>query len=455
MGMHVIQTFVDRVFLMGHSIDEMAAALPAGVMHYTFSGFFVGIVSYVNTFVAQYLGSRQPERIGKAVWQGIFFAALAGVPMLLLMVPAPALFHWFDHDPAVVPHEITYFRGMSIAAVPMLLHTAGWCFFSGRGKTWVLLIGQFCATVVNIVFDYLLIYGKGPFPEMGIAGAALATALAHTVSLIICIVLFLLPRYRAEFGTLNWRPDLTLCRRIIRYGLPQGVQIMLDVMAFSLLLGFIGRIGKDALTATNIAFEINFFAFIPIIGLGHGLMILVGQAQGQRRADLARRTTWSGCQVGLTFMSILCLGYLFTPQVFFWAFQRNAIDPEYFARIEPQIRILLKFVAFYSLFDALLIVFSSALKGAGDTRFVMVMSILLHWGGMLIPGALLIHYEVGPAGGLYAAWCAVTFLVLTLGTIYLLRFLGGKWESMSVIEIPPSAAALQSTEAAVIEPEMH
>ena len=444
---HTLQMFIDRMFLTWYNLDAMSAAMPAGIVSFTFVSFFMGTIGYVNTFVAQYTGAQRHHRVGPAVWQGIFLALTAAFLMLGLIPAAPRLFTWFKHDPIVRGYEITYFKILILGSGPLLINTAISGFFTGRGKTWTVLYANLIATVVNICLDYCLIFGRFGFPRWGIAGAATATVIASVCSAALFAFLFLRPSLRRTYATLSGaRLEFALLGRLLRYGLPNGVQFMLDILAFTLFLIFVGRIDKTALTATNITFQINMLAFMPMVGLGMAVTIIVGQALGQNNPRLAQRTTWSAFWMTFTYMALVALGYWMIPSLFLYPFSINNTDPQEFAQVAHLARNLLMFVAFYCLFDTGNIIFAAALKGAGDTRFVMWISVVLSWIIMALPCYLAVKFQWGPRGGLYVAWSFATAYVCVLALAFLLRFLQGRWKSMRVIE-----AALPSVSPAIVE----
>jgi MATE family multidrug resistance protein len=216
----------------------------------------------------------------------------------------------------------------------------------------------------------------------------------------------------------------------MRYGIPNGLQWMLDVLAFTVFLFLVGRLGNVELAATNIALTINMVAFLPMLGMGQAVTILVGQRLGQDRPQLAERSTWSGLGLAWSYMGVVALFYALTPGLFLLLFQGNGTEGQGVAELVP---VLLKFVAVYSLFDSMNIVFSFALRGAGDTRYVTAISLALAWPIMVFPSWAAWYF----GWGLYWAWTFVTVYVICLGFTFLLRFRAGKWKSMRVIESFP------------------
>lgn len=433
-GAHAIQMFVDSVLLARHSNAEMAAAMQAGIASFALGSFFLGVATYVNTFVAQYVGAGRLQRVGASVWQGIYFSLAAGVVMLAAIPAARTAFAWMGHGEPHRTYEIQYFQILCSGTWAMLLGASLSSFFTGRGRTWVVCVVNTVATGVNIIGDYALIFGRWGFPEMGVRGAALATVVSGVFAAAAYAVLFFSRRHRETYGTLSgWRPEKDLLRRLMRYGLPNGVQFMLDMLAFNLFVALVGRIDARAFEATTITFRLNILAFMPMIGLGIAVQTLVGQALGQDRPKLAARSTWSAFYVSMTYMTAVAIGYWTVPQWFVQPFVGEA-NAERMAELAPLVAQLLAFVAFYSLFDTGNIIFAGTLKGAGDTRFVMMLSVGLIWLVMVLPCWLAVRYRLGPDDGLYVAWGFATLYVCLCSLAFLGRFLQGRWARMRVIE---------------------
>lgn len=429
-----IQHFVDRMFLTWYSTEAIAAVTPAGLFQFTSLCLFFGVAQYVNTFVAQYIGAKQDARVGPALWQGIYFCCVSALLLLLLLPVAPVLFRMIGHGPAIVELEIEYFRILTLGAVAPLLSAVISSFYTGRGEMKPIMWVNFLITAVNIALDYCMIFGRFGVPEMGMRGAAWATVIAQCVGCFCFAVLVFRPCWRERFATVSgWRFDFDLWRRLLRFGMPSGLQMMLEIFSFSLLIALIGRLGTVELAATNVSFNINTLAFMPMIGLGIAVTTLVGQRQGEGRSELAAFTTHSAAQIAFAYMGAIGLFYLCWPSLFIEFFRTETSGDE-FERIATMSRVMLRFVAFYSLFDAFAIIYSSALKGAGDTRFVMFVSVGLAWSLMALPVYV---FSVKLGYGVYTAWVCVTQYVFILGLIYLWRFSGGKWKSMRVIENAP------------------
>ena len=428
--MHVI----DRIFLTWWSVEAVAASLPAGVLFWALLSLPFGTAVYTNTFVAQYTGAGKPERVAASVWQGVWFATLCGVLLGVCIPAAPLLLSWTGHFGVVGRMEVDYFAILMYGSLPALLSVACSAYFSGRGRTVVVMWVNIAAMLVNLVLDYMLIFGAGPVPEMGIRGAAWATNLANVFS---CVTFGLL----AGFSMLHegyplwqtWRIDRELMHRMLRFGLPTGVQQLVDVGAFLMFVVFVGRLGTPELAATTIAFNLNSLAFIPMFGLGTAVMTVVGRRMGERRPDAAATTTWCGFWVGMIYMGVFIFLYLAAPRLMLLPYA-PANDAEEFARVENMVVMLLRFVALYSFFDAMVVVFGSAIRGAGDSRFSLLWSFGTGWTLMVLPCWWLVRTN----GSLAACWWTVSLYIMVQGIGFLLRFLGGRWRTMSVIEHEPA-----------------
>ncbi|MEX0938420.1 MAG: MATE family efflux transporter [Pirellulales bacterium] len=426
-----VMTFVDRVFLKWESGAAMAAAFSASTVWFAVVCLPLGVCTYASTFVSQYYGDRQPERIGPATWQGVW-AAVCFSPLILAVIPlAPAIFRLADHGPDVLPLEIQYFQIMCFGAPGLLIAQALSSFYSGRGKTSVMMYVDGGAAVLNLVLDYLWIFGYAGFPAMGIAGAGWATVTALWVKAAIYALLVLQRQHRINFGTLaGIRLEPRLFRRLLYFGGPSGVQLLLDVLGFTVFILLVGRLGRVEAEATSMAFSISTLAFMPIWGLGLAAGILVGQRLGEDRDDLAARSTWTTLVLALAYMALMSSLYLAVPELFLFGFFAGSEETAHQAAVRPLAATLLRFVAAYNLLDAALMVFVSAIKGAGDTRFVLRVSLVM---GSTLAAVSWLAVEVWQLG-IYGCWAIITAWVWTLGVVFLLRFLSGNWRQMRVIE---------------------
>ena len=437
-----VQHFVDRMFLTWYSPEAIAAAMPAGMLNFSMISIFMGTAGYVTTFVAQYYGARRFHRIGPALWQGVYVSLLGGLVIVCAIPFAEPVFRLVGHSPLVQQNEVAYFKILSLGGGAYTASYVLSAFFSGRGKTWPVLWVNVATTVVNLLLDYALIFGHWGFPELGIRGAGIATVVAGVFSLLMFFVLLSSGSNNDTFHTIKgWRLEKDLFVRLLRYGFPSGVQFFLEMAGFTAFVLLVGRLGIASLAATNIAFNINTLAFMPMIGCGIAVSVLVGQYLGGDKPDRAQSVVYSGFHLTLVYMVSIAAAYVLVPDVFVAPFALRA-DPEGFSEIYGYSVILLRFVAVYSVFDTMNIIFCSAIKGAGDTRYVMLITVILSVFVFVLPVYLaVVVFELG----LMVAWVFATVYITLLGFIFYFRFLGGKWKTMRVIERTEEVPMLKPT----------
>jgi MATE family multidrug resistance protein len=430
MSFMTVQVFVDTVLLSHHDPLEMTASFPAVMWYWLFFGVLQVTAGYTSTFVAQYTGAKRPHRVGPAVWQGIHFAVVAGVLFLVVVPLAPWLIALGGHTPEVQRLETIYLQCLSFAALPMLVMAAVNGFFSGRGQTWTVLGIEAFGTGINVLLALVLIFGRLGFPELGIEGAGWATVAGSYASALLALGLMLRPRYRGEFDTLGgWKPERELFGRLMKFGGPAGMQVFLDVLVFNAFTQLVGRLGDAALGATTLTVRLNMIAFLPMMGLGQAICILVGQRLGQSKPDLAEKSVYTGLKWSFGYMCLVALAYVSIPTVLLSVFESDK-DPEMFAQIAAIVPGLLLCVAVFSLSDAVNLSFAFALRGAGDTKYVTLLTFALAWPLMVIPTALTVVF----GGSVYWCWVFATIHIIGMSVCFWFRFRGGKWKTMRVIE---------------------
>lgn len=444
MGTTTLIYFTDRVFLSNYAVDAIAAATPAGITSFLFLSFFMGVASYVNVFVAQYLGAAAPQRVGASLWQGIYFSLLAYAALASLYFVAPHIFRAGGHLPEIQRLEAIYFRILTLGSGLVVLATTLSCFYSGQGLTRPVMLVNLAGAAVNIPLDYILINGVGFFPELGILGAGLATVTAQGVVVLLFAWLIFNRANNQRFGVFSaWALDGRLFRRLMRFGLPGGVQFFLDMFAITFFVFMVGRLGKPALAATNIVFAISTLSFLPMIGFSIAVSTMVGQAIGAGRPRDAVEATTSTLHITLAYMAVVAALFVLIPEPLLELFRTRQAEVGDYAQIMTLGVVLLRYVAVYTLFDALAIIYFGALKGAGDIYFVMKTIALVSLAVMIIPLYLGIEYL---EAGLHFSWGCITLYAILLGLIFRWRYRRGQWQRMRVIEsgagVPADSAGM-------------
>ena len=388
-----------------------------------------------NTFVAQYWGTGDKEGCARATAQGIFFALLS-FPMIMALTPVGLwLLKISGHGPEVLALEQEYLRILMWCGGGMALSSALSSFYSGRGKTFVIMACNIAANGINILLNYTFIFGKFGFPEMGITGAGWASVIGAWISPFIFAVLYFSKSINAEFGTFrNLRFNRWLFMRMIRFGLPSGIHWFLDVAAFTVFVLLVGRLGPLAHVASNIALSVNLIAFMPMVGMGMAVSVLVGQYLGGKQPDYAERMGWLAMRIGMGYTLSIGLTFLLFPAFYIAIFARGEQpSPELFGMV----RVLLALLAVWGTSDAAVLILSGGLKGAGDTHFVMYFQSAVAWGFLVLGQVLIVLvFKLG----LYASWTWTLLYVLLLCLGFTLRFRSGRWKQIDLLDRRPSVA---------------
>lgn len=425
-----IMTFVDRKFLLHHSLEEFTAAAPAGMLGFSAVAFFFGILTFVNNLVAQYFGAERYSSVGRALWAGIYLALISYVIVLPLLALAPWFFHSIGHDPAIVPLEVTYFRIIHAGSIFLLLTSVLSSLFNGIGRTYIVMIVGVLATLLNVPLDYLMIFGMGSFKGMGIEGAALATVIAQAFSFFAYLAIALRKHYRVTFNLFKYKFDLKELRRLLRFGLPSGMQLILVHFGFTFFLLMAGRLGTDTQAATNAAWSMDNLLFMPIFGSYIGTSILAGQLLGAGKIEMIPSLMRNALILVLLYVFPMSMGFFFFPE---WSLAPllAGISGDDYNRVFALAKHYLVFVAFYAYFDAMGMTVQGVLKAAGDTKMSMYIGFICSFGCMIVPSY--IFAVVYKFSGSYL-WCAATAYVFMNFVLSYARYRHGGWKYHKVIE---------------------
>ncbi len=415
-----------------HSREEMAAASPAGMTVFVFMAFFFGILSCTNSFVGQSFGARRYGECSAYAWQALYVALVGSVLLLVLWFPARLIFAAVGHGEAVQEYEVTYFRIRLLAVFPMVASAALGNFFQAVGKPSIPMLTALFANVLNVGMNYILIFGKLGFPELGIGGAGIATAVASFIYLAILMAVFLARPYNVRFfSRRTWRFSPERAEKLLKIGWPAGVQSFLEMSSWTFFISVIvGKLGDATLAANNVVVQITHLSFMPTVGLSIATTALVGRYIGAKDPRRAASRAYTAIGMGIA--------YMFAAGLIFFLFRRPLVtlfrnDREI---VELGSRLLM-IAAIFQAFDAVGIVASGALRGAGDTLFTMIVSVVMAW-FVFVPVAWLFTYVLG--WGAEGAWIAVTLYVLLMAAVFLGRFIRGRWKEIDIFKEAGPAA---------------
>ncbi|MCA6072468.1 MAG: MATE family efflux transporter [Endomicrobium sp.] len=431
MGVSSFQLFADRIFLSYYSQASYAASIPAGSCIVGLISLFLYTLAYVDVFVAQYCGKKEYRSIGPAVWQSVYLSVVAAFIILVFSLFTEQIFTNIGHPNAVALEEIKYFKTLCYGSFFAIATPALSGFYTGRSKTRIVLYVTACSVISNIILDFVLIFGKFGFPEMGITGAALATNISFVVTFITYVFLIVSKKNKNIYNTRQLRPDFTFMKRLLKYGFPNGVTVFFDIIAFGILMIIIGTIGVSELTASNIACSAYHIFFMPIVGGNIATSVIVGNYLGRNEASVAQTGVRSAFQIVYSYVAILVFVIMLLPNLLIAPFSFGAQAASIDTVGHMAVNILRLFVV-YLIFDPAYNVFSSAIKGAGDTAFVAKRIIFASIFLMMIPTYLIV---VVFKLGVYAAWIFAWVYSIFLASSCYLRYKSNKWKRMRVVEM--------------------
>ena len=433
MAATTVMEFTDRIFLSHYSVEAISAVVPAGVTAFLLLCLLGGISGYVSVFIAQYHGSGRPERVGAVLWQGIFFTLLSGFFLLLFSTFATTpLFTLVGHSPGIRNLEEIYFKILCHGGVLYVAVQTLSGFFTGKGQTRPVMLANILGMAINIPLDYALINGLWGLPELGIRGAGIATVISWGVTagfLALCTFSLGQRREYRLFETMGL--DREIFFRLLRYGVPGALQYSMDIFAFTFFILMVGRMGTEPLAATNIVISISSLAFMPALGFSSGISSMAGHALGRGRPEKARTAAWSGIHILLVYTLILDIFFIFTPEHIVSIFIHSNGASGQYEEISQMAAKILGLVAAYILLDVFYMIFAGVLKGAGDTRFLLLAISGASLACMIVPLFVGINYM---GMGIYAAWSCIVVFIATLCLLISWRYRAGRWEKMLVIE---------------------
>lgn len=429
----VVMQLCDRKFLSLLGSEHLAAALPGGVLAYTMGSFFFVTTAFSVPMIAQHFGKKEYKVCARIPWTAFWYALAAGLLCSLVISPlGENVIHLFSRaQPDLACLMLDYYRTLMPGIGCSLIMVAFCSFFSGRGITWVPAIIQVAMCLLNIFFNWVFIFGECGVPRMEMAGAGIGTTLANICGMLFATAFFLFFAPQKYYPTRKLRfPKWFDLKRLLKFGSAAGFQVFSEVGAFTVVTFIIGKMGVVAAATCTVAMSLNLISFMPLTGISEATCIVTGQAIGRRRIQQAENTPYQSWQVAWIYLLIVGIVYIFFPEPLINFFKPE--DPAQLARfgeIVEQGRIVLFCVALFSFSDAVVFVFTGAMRGAGDTTVPMIIYSSMHW-LLWVPLTYLMVEMRAPTTVL---WGYLVVHMALIATMMYLRFRSGAWKKMKVL----------------------
>ena len=426
-----IMQVADRIFLSRHSTLEMSAAPVGGALYFWLFSFLTVTSNFTGAIISQLHGAGRKRDCVKAAWSAFYFALAAGAVMSVIvpLTGCALIDHFFDHSAELSKLEKIYFISLAPCGLFQCISAPFYAFFSGRGKTKVVAAINVGGCFINLLLNYILIFGALGAPELGITGAGIATSISMGINFLMILTVFLSVNQKI-YRTRNFRQfsrDIPL--KLLRFGTLAGIQVFCTFGSFNVMLIAIGRIGETALAASNIALAINSIVFMPLMGFSESTAIIVGNFIGARRTNPAKRAAYRVLRMALLYMFCCVALYLSIPETLARLFAPAQGNGMSFNDVQSLAVNLLMLMSLFGISDSTIQVFCGALRGSGDTLAMMTICSVC-----AILKAAVALYLTKCGVSVMAIWWIEIITCAVEATLITIRFRSGAWRKIKLIQ---------------------
>ena len=427
-GTFAVMIFTDRYFMSQIDPAHMAAALGGGVASFFSFCFFVGLFSYANALAAQYLGAGETGKCAKVVTQGVIMTAMSAPFLTLITFLVAGIFEGMGHEPEQVELERTYYLILMSGVLVTLVKVVISSYFAGIGRTYVVMICDVFGLLINVPLSYVMVFGKLGLPALGIVGAGVSTVIATVLALLLFLTYYFAREHRESFAVMrSFALDMKILRRFWRLGFPSGLELFLNVAAFNLFLLMFQSYGITQGAAAAIVFNWDILSFIPMIGLNVAVISLIGRFVGARDMARANEVMAAAFAFALAYGAVLATAYITFRYPLVEVFAPPSGD---FSAIRELSAYMMIGLSSYVLADAVVLVSGGVLRGAGDTRWLMVASVSLHWAMLVAQYFIIRVFGFSPK----VSWLAFVAMILAIAVVYAMRLKSGRWRDPEALE---------------------
>jgi putative MATE family efflux protein len=423
MAMESLFGIVD-IFFVAHLGKEATATvgLTEGILMIVMA-VAIGLSMGTTAVVARRTGEKDKEGAATAAVQSI--AIGIGCMLLIFAVAfplAPRLLAWMGADPAILHAGSTYTRIMLSGSGIILMLFLINAIFRGAGEAAVAMRVLWVANAINLILDPCLIMGLGPFPKLGVTGAAVSTSIGRSVGILFQIYLLARGTGRLDVHRRHLRLNFAVMRNIVRIAANGVLQFLIATASWVFMVRLVQSFGSEVTAGYAVAIRIVVFSILPSWGLGSAAATLVGQNLGAKRPDRAERAVWRAAFFNMIFLGFVSLVFLLLAPKLVGIFSRDPVVISYGANC-------LRIISLCYMLYAYGMVIVQAFNGAGDTRTPTLINLLCFWIVQLpLAFALSRRLQLGPNGVFLAI--LVTEVLLALIAIYVFR--QGRWKQKVV-----------------------
>ncbi len=368
------------------------------------------------------LGENRPEEYPRIVANSLLLAFLVGIAASVSgYFLAPRIFSLLSGDPGVVAMGIPYLeiRFLGLFTMVMIFTLRGFVF--GVARVRIDMTVSIIVNLLNILLNWILIFGKLGFPRLEARGAAIASVISTVIGLILYLILV----HRRILGGLARQGmgllSSEIIRTIVRISAPRAAQSV-SIIGFLVFLSFIGRMGVKELAISNIIFKAFNLSFMIGMAVGVASATLVGRSLGEGNETLAARYGWRSALIGSVLMGITGALFMFFPRQIMGVFSDS---PD---TIELGVNAF-RLLGAFQLIDGIGIVLSRTLQGAGSTMYVMVSEIICIWIVMIPFSYLAVKHN---SGDMTIAWMGLYLYMIVFSLMMAWKFREGGWKKIRI-----------------------
>lgn len=423
MSMESVFAVVDAFFVARLGDDAVATiGLTEAVLTLVFA-VAIGLSMAATALVSRRIGEKDPEAAALTAVQVFILGGAVSVAVGVVGVfAARPILALMGATPEVVAVGEGYTRVLLGGSATVLLLFLGNAVFRGAGDAAIAMRVLWLANLVNIALDPCLIFGLGPFPELGVTGAAVATTVGRGIGVLYLFSVLLRRRGRIAIHRRHLRLDLPILRRLVRVSSGGVLQYLVETASWVALVRILAVFGSAVLAGYTIAIRIAVFAFLPAWGLTNAAATLVGQNLGAGKPERAERSVWLTARYNLYLLGGVSIVLMLWPEVFVGWFATGPEMEEYAVQALRWIS-----ACFAPLAYGLVMV--QSFNGAGDTATPTWIKLGTHWLVQLsLAWFLALHLELGPVG----VFVAVAVAEMVLGVAGIAAFRTGRWKSRQV-----------------------
>lgn len=415
---------VDTYFIGKIGTEAIASVGATNLIMNVYIAFFLALGVGTTAIVSRNIGANDIENANNAVKQSIIMTMAIGLLIgAINLIFSKEILSILGAEERVLEYALPYFFSVAVPLIFLGLMMVLSSSLRGVGDTKTPMKIAIVSNIVNIVLDYILIFGIFNFTGLGILGAGIATTISRIIGAILLLRAINGEKAKIHINIFDkWYIDKNILKSITKIGLPAGVEKL--IMRFGQLIygGLIIKIGTEAYAAHNIAGTIETFSYLPGMGFGVAAATLVGQNLGARKVDEAKKNGLTSYFLSTVFMVLVgAVFYIFAP---FFA----SLFSEDLEVINLVVKVL-RIIALFQPFLCVTLVITSALQGAGDTKFPMYSTFIGIW-GVRVLGVYILGIKLNL--GLVGVWLAYALDVTVRGTILMVRFMRGKWKDISI-----------------------